>query len=121
MRLVADMHISPRTVTYLRELGHDVLRVDEALRASASDQEVLEFALADDRTVLTQDLDFSRLAALSGLRAPSVISLRLSSSRVEHVNEMLARVLPSVADSVATGSLVTVEDDRIRTRSLPVS
>jgi len=29
MRLLADIHISPRTVRFLRSVGHDVVRVDE--------------------------------------------------------------------------------------------
>lgn len=50
-----------------------------------------------------------------------MISLRLSSSRIEFVNAMLERTLPLVELDVATGALVTVEDTRIRTRRLPVS
>jgi Domain of unknown function (DUF5615) len=36
MRLLADMHISPRTVAFLRSLGHDVLRVPELLLSLAN-------------------------------------------------------------------------------------
>jgi hypothetical protein len=49
-----------------------------------------------------------------------LISLRLSSSRIEFVNTILERVLPLVERDVAAGAIVTVEDSRIRTRRLPI-
>lgn len=120
MRLLADVHISPRTVAFLGALGHDVVRVAESLTPTATDLEIVAAAARDDRVVLTQDLDFSAIVALSGERRPSVVSLRLTSSRVEHVNLVLARVLPAVEMDLQAGALVTVEDERIRTRRLPV-
>ncbi|WP_363315792.1 MULTISPECIES: DUF5615 family PIN-like protein [unclassified Thermosynechococcus] len=38
-------------------------------------KEILEFARAQGRIVLTQDLDFSMLVALSSVRLPSLITL----------------------------------------------
>ena len=41
MRLLADLHISPRTVQFLRQLGHDVIRVNEILPATAPDPAIV--------------------------------------------------------------------------------
>lgn len=120
MRLLADMHIAPRTVRFLGSLGHDVVRVDELLASTADDETVVEAAVREGRCVLTQDLDFSAIVALSGRTAPSVISLRLSSSRVERVNSVLQAVLPELESAVITGAIVTVQDSRVRVRALPV-
>ena len=120
MRLLADMHISPSTVAHLRANGHEAVRVNEVLKATASDEEVLAFAAADNRVVRTQDLDFSRLVAVSGAKKPSVISLRLKSSRIENVHAILDRVLPNLELIVAEGAILSVEDGRIRRRRLPV-
>jgi len=73
LRFFADMNISPRTVRLLREQGWDILRVSEVLPASAKDLEVLEFARRERRVVITQDLDFSVLLALSGYSSPSLL------------------------------------------------
>ena len=86
MRILADVHISPRTVEQLRSLGHDVVRLGDVLSASSTDGEIVEDAVRDQRVILTQDLDFSAIVALSGRTAPSVVSLRLGSSRIENVN-----------------------------------
>ncbi|PYR99761.1 MAG: hypothetical protein DMG12_19765 [Acidobacteria bacterium] len=83
MRLLADLHISPLTVELLKSLGHDVVRVSEILPTNASDEVIVQRARQDSRIILTQDLDFSRLIALSGQMSPSLISLRLQSSRIE--------------------------------------
>lgn len=121
VRLLADMHISPRTVAFLRELGHDVVRVDKVMLAASTDESIVAEALDGQRVILTQDLRFSAILARADRRAPSLISLRLSSSRIDFVNAILARVLPIVDNDVRTGVIVTVEDDRIRTRRLPIT
>jgi predicted nuclease of predicted toxin-antitoxin system len=120
MRILADVHIAPRTVQFLRSLGHDVERVGEALPGDASDRAIITRAQQQQRAILTQDLDFSAMIALGGAASPSLISLRLSSSRVEQVNEVLSRVLPSLEAHVLAGSIVTVENHRVRRRTLPI-
>jgi hypothetical protein len=58
--------------------------------------------------------------ALSGLASPSILSLRLASSRIEHVNEVLQRVLAHVEPLLHAGAIVSIEDHRIRIRDLPI-
>ncbi len=41
MKLLADLHISPRTVAFLCSLGHEVVRVDAILPKTASDEEIV--------------------------------------------------------------------------------
>jgi len=119
VRLLADLNIAPGTVSFLRSLGHDVQRVGDVLAPSATDHEIVEYARRDSRSVVTQDLDFSAIVALSGQAAPSVISLRLASSRIERVNALLAAVL--IEPDVAAGAIVTVDEHRVRSRGLPIA
>lgn len=114
------MHIAPRPVTFLRALGHDVVRVNELLPPTATDEAILAAAIQETGCILTQDLDFSATVALSGRAVPSVISPRLSSSRVEHVNAVLPEVLPTLENDLPDGAIATVEDARTRVRRLPV-
>ena len=96
---------------FLRALGHDVVRVhNEVMPVTSTDEAIVLKALDDERVVLTQDLRFSAILGRAGQRAPSLISLRLSSSRIEFVNAILERVLPLVERDVAAGAIVTVED-----------
>jgi predicted nuclease of predicted toxin-antitoxin system len=102
-------------------LGHDVIRCSEILPLNADDETIVARAADEQRVVLTQDLDFSTIVALAGGKTPSLITLRLSSSRVEYVNALLKNALPTLEADVLTGMIVTIEDNRIRRRSLPIS
>ena len=121
MRLLADLHISPRTVQFLRSLGHDVLRVADLLPATASDETIVERAAQDQRVILTQDLDMTAIIALSRRQYPSLVTLRLSSVRIEFVNTVLQRTLPILEQDLLQGTLVTIEDSRVRLRRLPLT
>jgi hypothetical protein len=39
---------------------------------------------------------------------------------VPHVNDVLARVLPQIAEDVTRGTAVTIEEGAIRRRPLPI-
>ena len=43
IRLMADMNISPQTLSALQQQGWDIIRVPEVLPANASDEEILNF------------------------------------------------------------------------------
>ena len=120
MRLLADLHISPQTVEFLKSLGHDVFRVNDVLPVNADDELIIEQARRDSRVILTQDLDFSRLIAVGGQSTPSLISLRLKSSRIEYVNSLLSRVLSDLEAEGVDAAIITIDDSTIRRRSLPI-
>ncbi len=115
------MHISPRTVRHLCDVGHDAIRVDEVLPNNASDRSIVTWAAGQERVVLTQDLDFSDIIALSSATRPSIITLRLSDSTVDNVNQVLDSVLPRLEDCVRLGLAASVEDERVRIRRLPIN
>jgi len=61
-RIYADEQFPHPVVKTLRNLGHDILTVQEAGNAGDSDPEVFTFSIADDRAVLTQNRrDFVKL------------------------------------------------------------
>ena len=63
MRFLADGGVSPRTVDFLRRIGHDAVHVRELNMHRAEDGVVADHARADSRIVLTFDLDFGELLA----------------------------------------------------------
>jgi predicted nuclease of predicted toxin-antitoxin system len=75
-RLYADEQYPYPVVEHLRILGHDVLTVQEAGQANQkiSDPDVLAFATADNRTVITQNRkDFIRLHNLQPEHAGIIV------------------------------------------------
>ncbi|MEA5488054.1 MULTISPECIES: DUF5615 family PIN-like protein [Pseudanabaena] len=120
IRLLADVHISPKTVGDLQKQGYEIVRSSEFLPANAPDINILEFARTENWVVLTQDLDFSMLVALSRYSQPSLITLRLSSAKPDIVTKKLLDVLPQIEEALQEGSAITIQDDSIRIRKLPV-
>ena len=120
IRLLADVHISPKTVGDLQKQGYEIMRSSEFLPANAPDINILEFARTENWVVLTQDLDFSMLVALSRYSQPSLITLRLSSAKPDIVTQKLLDVLPQIEEALQEGSAITIQDESIRVRKLPV-
>ncbi|MCA6575742.1 MAG: DUF5615 family PIN-like protein [Pseudanabaena sp.] len=120
IRLLADVHISPKTVADLQKQGYEIMRSSEVLPANAPDINILEFARTENWVVLTQDLDFSMLVALSRYSQPSLITLRLSSAKPDIVTQKLLEVLPQIEEALQEGSAITIQDESIRIRKLPV-
>ena len=75
MKFLADRGISLRTVEWLRELGHDVVHLRSRRLQKLPDNQILDLALVEQRIILTIDLDFAQLLAVSKQALPSVILL----------------------------------------------
>lgn len=120
MRFLADAGISPRTVEFLRELGHEAIHVRTLGLQRAPDLELVERARGDGSTLLTFDLDFGDILALGVLDKPSVILFRLADERAESVNRHLSTVLDERRGALEAGALILVEDRQYRVRKLPI-
>jgi len=115
------MNISPRTVSALQRWGWDVVRVSDSLPATATDLQILGYAREHGRVVVTQDLDFSTLLALSGHGQPSLITVRLATSDPDTVSLRLGEVLRQYEREIFAGCAVTVGDASVRVRGLPLT
>jgi len=120
MKFLADMPISPRTVSYLRETGYEAMRVDKLGMERAKDEQLFRYAAERDMVIITMDLDFGGLLALSGMTKPSVITFRLRNPDVNHINKMLEDMLPKLLSELEVGAIITVEEERVRVRRLPI-
>lgn len=120
IRLLADMNISPQTVEALRLQGWDILRVPDLLPVHASDEAILNYARQVGRVVITQDLDFSALLALGGFSDPSLITLRLSVSDPDTITKRLQEIVLKQEKVIQEGCAVTIEDEIVRIRRLPI-
>lgn len=120
MRFLADAGISPKTVDFLKRLGHEAIHVRTLGLQRASDAQVVQRARADGSIVLSFDLDFGDLLALGVRDKPSAILFRLADERAEAVNERLSAILSERITELESGALILVEDARYRVRKLPI-
>ena len=120
MRFLADAGLSPVTVDFLIQLGHQAVHVRTLGMQRAPDVDIVERARADSSIVLTFDLDFGDVLALGVFDKPSVIIFRLGDERAGSVNERLSTVIAERVADLESGSLILVEDTRYRVRNLPI-
>ena len=121
MKFLADMGISPRTIAKLRREGYDAVHLVEEGLERLEDRDILAKARNEGRIVLTVDLDFGYLLAVSGAILPSVVLFRLGNESREVIEEYLDDVLSQFSEELETGAIISVRDDGFRVRLLPIN
>jgi predicted nuclease of predicted toxin-antitoxin system len=114
------MGVSQRVVTWLHEQGHDATHLrDEGLQ-KLENGAIFTKAFRESRIILTWDLDFTEILALSKTGTVSAVVFRLMNTRSTHVVERLERVLSESAQDLEEGAIISVEEGRHRVRLLPL-
>jgi len=114
------MNISPLTLEQLRTLGWNIIRVSEVMEKGSKDIDILIYAQKYNKVVITQDLDFSNLLALSGYTKPSLINLRLENPRPDLVSAHIIDVVSVMEKELEEGVVVTVDETSARYKNLPI-
>ena len=90
MRFLADAGVSPKTVEFLKQRGHDAIHVRALGLQKTPDNQLVERARTDGSVLVTFDLDFGDILAPGVLDKPSAIILRLADERADAVNQRLS-------------------------------
>jgi predicted nuclease of predicted toxin-antitoxin system len=120
MKLLVDMNLSPRWIPALRDSGFEAKHWSELGKPNATDQEILSHAATHDYVVLTHDLDFAAILAVTHGKKPSVVQIRSEDVSPESVGEQTLAALRHVQPELEAGALLTIETDRTRLRLLPL-
>jgi predicted nuclease of predicted toxin-antitoxin system len=117
MNFLADESCAGPVIRALRESGHDVVAISEVAKG-ATDEEVLERALNEERVLITEDRDFGELVYARGRSSAGVILVRFD-SRARRAKP--ATVVEAVAklDSRLRDSFTVVEPGRVRISGRP--
>jgi len=120
MKLLVDMNLSPRWVQLLVNAGLQAKHWSEVGKPDASDSEILGYAASNGYVVLTHDLDFGAILAISHGKKPSVVQIRSGDISPESVAAQTVAALLHVQTELEEGALLTIEADRTRLRILPL-
>lgn len=120
MRFLADNCVDVRMVKWLLQSGHDATHLRDQGFQRMPNGEIFEKAIREDRIVITFDLDFGEIAALTESRRTSVILFRLKNPRTHHVIERLSSVIERFSGALERGCILTVEETRCRVRHFPI-
>jgi len=119
MRFLADMCVDVRIVAWLRQQGYDATHLREEGLHRMPNGEIFEKAVNENRIVITFDLDFAEIVALTAGKKASVILFRLKNTRAPNVIARLSKVIHDSAKALKKGAIVVVEESRHRVRYLP--
>ncbi len=120
MKFVVDQPVSPLLAAWLREAGHEAFHVRERGLSRATDEELFTLAASDDRIIVTADLDFSRILALSGRRGPGLILFRAGNTTDQQMLGLLQAVLQRVSPEQFASSVIVTDAHMLRIASLPL-
>ncbi|MEO0529601.1 MAG: DUF5615 family PIN-like protein [Planctomycetota bacterium] len=100
----------------LRKAGHYAVTVLDQTMGGVPDATVSKVCVAEQRAILTLDLDFSDIRAYLPSDFFGIVVLRLAQQDKQNVLAVLERLLPSLASEPLVGKLWTVDESQIRIR-----
>jgi len=121
MKFVIDMNLSPSMCLDLHQAGWESIHWSRVGNIFAPDQEIMQWALTEHRVVLTHDLDFGALLAVTEAAGPSVVQVRTQDVRPHVLAPLLIPVLRQHETELEAGALLIVDEGRARVRILPLS
>lgn len=114
------MNLTPRWAGVLTEAGFEAAHWSSVGAITASDPEIMAWAIQHRRVVLTHDLDFGAILAASGDVTPSVVQLRGGNLSPAVLGPAVLSALRQLEDALEAGALVTIDALRTRIRWLPL-
>lgn len=110
--ILLDQGLPRDAAEQLRSAGVECIHVGEIGLSAASDTEILEYARAAGRVVVTLDADFHSILVVSSMSAPSVIRIRLEGLKAPAIAAIVREVIAAYAPDLAIGCMITVKEQK---------
>ena len=106
------MPLPPALARWLAAQGHDAVHAGAVGLGRSTDKEILTRARQEARTVVTADLGYLRLLALTGAEGPSLILFRGGDWSEPDVTARMQQILHVMGESEIARSIIVVERTR---------
>jgi len=120
MKVLIDMNLSPKLADILSAKGIPAEHWYKIGAPNAKDTEIIAYAKDNNYAVLTCDLDFSTILALTKGQKPSVVQLRMQVIWLEQTGEMIASAISQCISELESGAILTIDQNKNRLRLLPL-
>ena len=116
MRFKLDENLPLQLKDLFTESGHDAVTVLDQGIGGAPDSGVASVCLAEERVLVTQDLDFADIRMYPPEQYPGIVVFRLVTQTRDNLLKVGASLIEVLADSSPKGQIWIVEDSRVRIR-----
>jgi predicted nuclease of predicted toxin-antitoxin system len=117
LKFLLDADMPKSSAQVIRNLGFEIEDVRDIGMRAAKDKEIMDYALKNNKIIITMDLDFGEV--LRYPQHPGAIILRLPYAFTsKEINERLREFFMSINEKNLIGAIMIVELSRYRRRSL---
>ena len=118
LRILFDQNIPPVVCEFVRKRKPhwEVRHVNDVGLQGATDDTIFQWAQSDLSIIITFDEDFADARMYPSGSHAGVVRLRVWPTTIENTETALARLFDSVADEDLHGSLVIIDEAKIRVR-----
>ncbi|MDZ7720396.1 MAG: DUF5615 family PIN-like protein [Balneolaceae bacterium] len=120
MTFFLDINIPLSFANFLEGEGHKTIIGAKSGFHGSTDWEICEHAIKNKSVIVTHDLDFGELLAVSGSSKPSVIIFRIQPLTVENIKESFSQIIKETKNELNEGAIVVIEKSSYRLRKLPI-
>ena len=121
MKFIVDMNLSPDWVRFLEEGDIAAQHWSSLGDPTSPDLEIMQYARKHGYAILTHDLDFASLLALTGANGPSVVQIRSGDAFPSTIAKQVIEAIGQSSSQLNEGAILTVEPQRYRATLLPIS
>ena len=120
MKILVDMNLSPLWVDFLIGNGIEAVHWSSIGSPCAPDTEIVAYAKMHDFTILTNDLDFGFILAISQGKKPSVIQARTDVLGHDRIGNIVVGTIKLLSEDIDRGAIITIGPRKTRVSLLPL-
>jgi len=120
MKFLFDMNLTPEWVKVFQSHGIDAAHWVDIGKGNDDDTVIMKYARDNEWCVVTNDLDFGTLLALTHESGPSVIQIRAEILVPGPLTFVLMDAIARFSDVLEGGAILTIDDRKQKIRVLPI-
>ena len=120
MKLLIDMNLSPKFANLLVSDNITSTHWSTVGKVTATDSEIVNYAFQNDYVIVTCDLDFSAILAVTHGKKPSIVQVRARYMPLADLANIVLKSIEQNIDDLNSGAILTIDAKKSRSRLLPL-